>query len=335
MAASEKAFEVFSGALETTHGTAIAAPTNIFNLTGMVTPVHTVSRRGQSDGTLAEFRRSVVTRSIAQWEASGDLDVNTLPFFLEMAVKGAGAITTPGGGTLTRQHAYPPTMTSDDLKSATLFWGDPNNQIFQAAYAMVDTLTISNDASSDGGAQMSIKGTALFPTEVAPPTEPAFVTGGLSAGQRMLLWMDTSSAIGTTAITGRMISVEHTLNTGVSYKYLAQGTTSPNLLGYTRHGRGKRHMETKITFELTDTTQYDLFTQATVTKTRVIHQCTPVIEASLYPQVLVDTYGPLSDLSWTDLAGTNRAVTFTIVSEYDTTLAADFRIVVNNALTTV
>lgn len=337
MAAWEVAFEAFSGALESVHGTAIAAPTHRFNLLGTITPEQPRSRRSRSDGTLAEFYTSVITRKGAPWEAEGDLDVNTLPFWLECCVKGAATIAIPSGGTNARTHTYTPTMTSDDLKSFTGFWGDPNwgasAKILQSAYAMVDSLTITNDAGSEDGATMTLSGRGKFPVQLTPPAQPAFVVGGLIVGQRMDLWMDTSSAIGTTAITGRLVSAEHTLATGLSYKHLAGGTASD--LSFTRHGRGKRHLETRIVMELADVTQYDLFVAGTVVKTRVRHNGGTVIEGTLYPYVQVDTYGPLDQLEWDTLEDTNRTVAFTIMSEYDATLGADFSIVVQNALTTV
>jgi hypothetical protein len=333
MAAAELAFERFSGALEATHGTAVTPPTFAFNLDGTLTPDHSRSRRSRKDGTLAEFYSSVITRAGAGWTAEGDLDINTVCFFLEMAIKGAGVIATPGGGTLSRTHTYTPTMTSDDLLSATLFWGDPGTQILRSVYAMVDTLTITNDASSEDGAMMSFDGRAKFPTEVSAPTQPSFITSGLIVGQNMQLWMDTSSAIGTTAVTGRVISVEHTLSTGLSYKFLAGGTAAD--LSFNRHGRGKRHLETKMVFELADMTQYDLFAAGTSTKTRVRHNGSTAIETTLFPYLQVDTYGPLEDLNWGDLEGTNRTVEFTIQSEYDATLGADFSFQVQNARTTI
>ena len=54
------------------------------------------------------------------------------------------------------------------------------------------------------------------------------------------MWLDTSSAIGTTAITGRLISAEHVIPVNYGYKYLAVGPTGSKT--YTRTGRGKRSM---------------------------------------------------------------------------------------------
>lgn len=335
MAAAEVVFERFAGALETTHGTAIAAPTHIFNGTGMVTPDVTFSRRSRSDGMLSEFYSTIKTREEATWSLEGDLDVNTLPFLLEMALKASGTIATPGGGTASRTHTYVPTMTSDDLKSATIFWGDPGwgaGKVFQMPYAMVDELTITSDSSGTDASTMSASGRGQVLTQLTAPAIPSLTAGSLIVGGWMNLWMDTSSAIGTTAITGRVVSAEHTLTNNISYKHLATG--AGGTLAFTRHGRGKRHMETRIVFELADATQYDLFAAGTVTKTRVRHNGA-LIEGSLYNYVQVDTYGPLTDLTWETVEDTNRAVGFTIYSQYDSTLGADFSVVVQNAIATV
>lgn len=335
MSSAEIAFERFAGALESVHGTAIAAPTKTFNATGMITPARTFSRRSRSDGTLSEWYAAVATREEGAWTLEGDLDVNTLPFLLEMAIKGAGTIATPGGGTTARTHTYVPTMTSDDLLSATLFWGDPGwgtGKVFQSPYCMVDELTISSDANSTDSSTMSASGTCQFPTKLTAPAIPTLTAGGLIVGGWLQLFMDTSSVIGTTPITGRVISASHTLTNNIAYKHLATGPGGS--LSFVRHGRGKRHLETTVVFELADETQYDLFVAGTVTKTRVIHNG-PLIEGSLYNSVTVDSYGPLDALEWSDLEGTNRAVAFTIQSQYDATLGADMRFVVTNAIATI
>lgn len=335
MAAAELFAERFAGALESTHGTAIAAPTHIFNGMGMVTPARTRSRRSRSDGTLDEFFTSVVTREEAAWTLEGDLDVNTLPFLLEMAVKGTGTIATPGGGTTARTHTYLPTLTTDDLKSGTLFWGDPGwgaGKVFQTAYAMVDELTITSDANSTDSSTMSASGVSQFPVKLTAPAIPTLTAGGLIIGQWLNVWMDTSSAIGTTAITGRVVSATHTLTNNIAYKHLATGAGGS--LSYTRHGRGKRHMETTVVFELADETQYDLFAAGTSVKLRVTHNG-PLIEGALYNYVQVDTYGPLDALEWGDLEGANRTVAFTVTSEYNATLGGSWQVVVQNAIATI
>ena len=85
--------------------------------------------------------------------------------------------------------------------------------------------------------------------------------------------------------------------------------------------------------ELVDYTEYDLFALAdTVCKMRVIHHGALIesVTPDYYYGLHVDTYGPLELTDWGELEGTNRTVTFKIESEYDSTLGADWRIMVRN-----
>lgn len=141
------------------------------------------------------------------------------------------------------------------------------------------------------------------------------------------MWLDTSSAIGTTAITGRLISAEHTIPVGYVPKYLATGPGSDG--SFTRLGRPTRSLTTTIKLELLDLDQMELFEDNTTVKLRVRHNG-PLIEGSLYHYFQVDTYGPMTLDEFTDLEGVNRAVQFTVVSEYDATLGADWRVLVQN-----
>jgi hypothetical protein len=335
MAAAELPFEYFALALEATRGTAVTPPTHYLNMAGMITPEDEWYTPDESRGTLASAYRSRRVRQSAGWSADGPLDVNALPVLANMFVKAVTAPTTPTNGILTRLWTFVPTMTSDDLKSATLFWGDPNAQIFRAAYAMGDTLTISSDASGTDGATMSASGYAQFPTKVSAPTLPAQANGEIVVGGRMQVWLDTSSAIGTTAVTGRVVSATHSIPAGTVRKWLANGPTGN--LDFTRVGRTKRRITTTVVMELADMTQYDLYTGDSVAKLRVRHNG-PLIESvtpDYYYYVEVDTYGRMRLTNWGDLEGANRTVEFTIDSEYDTTLGADFALRVQNTRTTL
>jgi hypothetical protein len=249
-----------------------------------------------------------------------------------MVMKGVASPTTPGGGTLSRLWSFPPTMTSDDLKSATLYYGDPNVQIWQAAYCMADELVISADASSTDGATMTLSGIGKFPTEVAEPTLPAQIIGEIMAPGLMQLWLDTSSAIGSTEITGRVVSTEWTIPTAVVPKYLAKGPTSDK--SFTRTGRGKRAAKAKIVFELLDMVQYDLWAAGTTIKAR-IRINGPEIESGFYHYAQLDIYGPFDALAWGELEGTNRTIELEIESQYDTTAGHDFQVLVQNASATL
>lgn len=339
MAAAELAFEKFAVALESTHGTAITNPTHILNMVGRIVPATSRSRRSRGDGTLAEYYASAFTRKGSTFETDdSDLDVNTLPVLANMAIKAVSSPSTPTSGVLTRLWTFAPTMTSDDLKSSTIWWGDPGNQILRSAYNMIDTLSISADASSEDGATMTVSGYGKFAGEVTAPTYPSLVSPGLIIGQNMQVWADTSSAIGTTEITGRVISTDWSIPAGTTQKYLAGGTAAD--LSFTRHGRLKRHAEATIVFELADMTQYDLFVAGSVIKLRIRLNGMTAIETvagplTYYPYVNLDIYGPFDFDSWGDLEGSNRTISLKVLSEYDATAGYDFALSVQNARTTL
>lgn len=405
---AEIAFEALMIGLETARGTAVA-PSHFANMTGTLVPRIERYAPNEARGSLAARYRSKTVRTWGEFSAEGPLDVNLLPVFLNMAATGdmTGQPTTPGGATNSRLWSFVPTLTSDDLKTATLWWGDQNVQVFRGKYGHINEITIRNDASSTDGATMSVSGrtqkpdyetatitgaTAANPvvittsaahgfvdgdqvyiSDVAGMTEindliftidnasgstfdlqgingtaytpytsggtirkvapvvPAQLTAPLITGGDMSIWLDSGGdAIGTTSITGRVISAEHVLPVNWSTKYLAAGAGSTG--SFSRLGRGKRSLTTRIVMELIDLDQYDLFDNDTSVKLRVRHNGT-LIEGSLYNYVEVDTYGPLVMTDWGELEGTNRTIAFEIVSEYDSTLGADWRIAVQNGRT--
>ena len=445
---SELAFEYLLAALESVRGTPETAPTHYLNLAGTIAPKKERYRPAYSDGTLAEYRRSVDIRRWCEWEAEGALDVYTLPLILNTLVAGgidgsgataatltvdpdginnaldytainggprgnhiyvayidpqahnsplnvdvenggikvylatgpsgditttaddikaaiaahpvastlvtvadsggddgSGVVTampgaylsggigadvvTPPDGVLTRLWTFEPTMTADDLDALTLWWGDPNVQVLRSGFCMPDELTISADASGTDGVTLSLSGQGLFPTKTAPVAVPAQLKAPLLTPGAMELWIDTTSAIGTTPITGRLVSAEVTIPLGGTRKWLAQGPSGD--LGFSKLGRGKRHVELSLTLELPDVTQYDLWVAETVLKTRVRFNG-PLIESvgagptDYYHFVEVDIYGPFDALDWGEHEGTNRTIELTTLSEYDDAAGYDWRV---------
>lgn len=227
-------------------------------------------------------------------------------------------------------------MTSDNLKSATLYWGDPNNVLYKAAYGMATELTLSGDASSTDGVTSSIKGIAQMASELTGgsiPALPAISTSPLLVPGAMQLWLEpnTTNPFGQTAITGRVVSAEYTVTNGVVAKFVAVGPTGG--VTYDHVGRQKTHPELKVVFELADTVQTALFVAGTTVKCRVRFNNTTLIEAGFYPFVEVDIQGKLGQLSWGDLEGANRTVEFTISGVRSSQLSSDARMRIQNSST--
>lgn len=343
MPAGELAFEKLALALETTKGTAIATPTHYLPLSGSMKPIREIYRPDETRGTLAEYYRAKTVRADMEWDAEGGLDPNYMPLLFNLFVKGGvTSPTTPTNGVLTRLWTFAPAMTTDTLNSATMVFGDPNVQVFQSAYTMGEELTISADATGTDAATVSAKGWGQFPTRVSAPTFPAQSIGDMVMPGAMQLWIDTSSAIGTTEVTGRFISTEWTIPTGLVRKHYAGGPTAS--LNFTKHGVGKRHAEAKITVELNDVSvgaggEYRLWEADTVVKMRIRLNGslieTVASPGPYYSYVQLDIYGPLDSFDWGDVEGTNRTMTFTVMSQYDATAGYDFALLCQNTRTSI
>lgn len=340
MPEAEIPFEIFAAALEATRGTAVTPPTHYLPLAGTITPTRTKYRPDEQRGTLEEFYRSKTVRTGCTWTGEGGADPNYAPLIFNMVAKPVSAPTTPTNGVLTRLWTFAPTITSDDLKSATLYSGDPNVQIFQAAYCMADTLTISADAGSEDAVTWTLEGQGRFPTRITAPALPAQNIGDLLMPGAMQMWMDTSLAIGTTEVTGRFIQTEWKIPTGTTYKNYANGPTGG--LNFTKTGRGKRHAEAMIVVALNDASigvggEYRLWEADTIVKTRIrlngslIESVTP----DYYSYIQLDIYGPLDAFEWGEVADSNRTMQFTVQSQYDATAGGSFVLSAQNTMTSL
>lgn len=327
---AEIPFEALAVALEgaSTRGTAITNPTHYLNMAGMITPQQEKYRPDESRGTLAAVYRSKTTRRWAEWEGEGPLDVRTLPVLLSSCVANTPSPSTTASGvylwTFTR------TMTADSIRSMTGWWGDPNVQIFRGAYGFTDELVIAADVTGTDGATQSASGRLQFPSKVSAPTYPSFLTPPLIAPADMSLHLDTSSGIGSTAITGRVLSAELTIPSGVTYKWVATGAGGG--LNYTLTGREKTSPVCKLIFEVPDTDEYDMYADSsgdTVIKARV-RLNGPLIDGSNYYYVEWDIYGPFDAFSWGENEGSNRTIEMEITGEYQSGISSDLIVRVQN-----
>lgn len=342
MPAAELPFEINAAALESTRGTAITTPTHVLPLVGLLKPVRGKWRPDEARGTLEEFYRSKTTRTSCTFDLSGPADPNYAPFMFNLVNKAYSTFTTPTNGVLTRLFTSVPTINADDIKAATLWGGDPNVQVFRSAYCLADEFTLSADATSEDGVTWGIKGMGYFPSRVSAPTYPAAIPGDLLAPGAMQLWIDSSSAIGTTEVTGRFIKTDWKIATGVTWKHYANGPASAVGLNPTKSGRKKRHAEATIVVELNDTSigvgkEYLLWEADTTVKMRIringalIESVTP----DYYSYIQLDIYGPLDALEWGDVEGSNRTMQFTVQSEYDSTAGASWVLAAQSTRTSV
>ena len=322
---------------ESVAGTPESAPLSYFNLAGKLKPERTLYKPEEQSGTLAKYMRSLVTRRWGTFDADGGLDPNILPQFLELIAKGGVTAVQPALGVLTYDWDYAPTMDSDDLVTATLWYGDPNmTQIQQGAFGIIDELQIAGDASGTDGVTISLSGMSTSPVKVTPPTAPTRASAPLMAALRMQLFLDTSSAIGTTEITGKVVSAQHSFVSGRKPRFVAVGPTGG--LTYSKVGRETRNIVARVEVEFDDFDEYDLFAADDVpVKMRVIYNGGLIesVTPDYYYGVTVDAYGQLELTDYGDNEGVVRTLVFEIETEFETAAAADWAISVRNTLATL
>ena len=232
---------------------------------------------------------------------------------------------------------FSPSMASDDLQSLTLYWGDPGVQEFRASYCLLDELSISADTSGTDGVTMSLNGQGRFPSKTAPAGVPSTLNSPMLLPTAMEVWIDTA-VIGSTALTGRVVSAEITVPSGVTRKWLASGPSGG--LDFVTIGRGKRHAELKLVLEVPDMTQYDQWVASDVLKVRVRFNGAAINSygspaAASYYYVEFDIYGPFETLDWGEFEGSNRTVELTILSEEDRVAGHDWAPRVQSNLATL
>lgn len=327
---AETGLEYIGVTIEAVKGTPSATPAKFLNAVGVLTPREVYYEPDEARGWLTPYARQARMRTWGDWSARGPLDTDVMPYLLNAAVDIVAAPAIPGGAVNTRLWEFIPDIDADTIEALTIFHGDPNTKIFRATYGLAQQLMVRGDASSVEAPTMEIRGIANTPIQmVAAPALPSQTYSILFSPLSMQVWLDTGLGIGTTEVTGRVVSAESVLMTDIQPKWIAIGPAAANRT-YARHGRGKKWQTvTKVTFELRDMTQYDLMANATRAKLRVRYSG-GLIELAFYDYVEVDTYGPLRMTDWGVLSGTNRTITLEMHSDYDATLGAGFRWAVQN-----
>lgn len=331
---AEIAFERIGIALEATRGTAVTPPTHMLPLTGTIKPATTRYVPEEQRGHLAARPRSKVSRKWGEWEAEGGMDTYYMPLLANMVLAPLTVPTTPTNALTARLWTFLRVMTGNTLKSATMYWGDPGVQMWQGAFGLAKELEISADGTGEDGTTVTVSGITQFPTKVAAPTFPAEVIASLIVPLNIQVWLDTTLAMGTTEILARVLSVTHTIPSGLQEKFVPGGVAASR--SYTRAGVAKSNASTTLVMELLDTAQYDLFQNETRVRLRVQHNGAFIennMATDFYEYVAIDARGYLDFADWGDYEGTNRTIELTLEHEYDVGAGTDTVLRVQNTRT--
>lgn len=318
---AEIAFEQALGALESTRFTAITTPTRVLNTALTLTPKIEYAAPDETRGTLEGVYQDAKIAQWADWSIDGGLDFNQLPFWLSMAVKGGVSPTQPSAGPDPTVYlwTFTPSISADDIKTATLWGFDPNITRLRAAGAVMQTLEIVGN--NRGLVTMTGGGFARFPSKVSVAA-PSQTVGELVSATNTLFYMgSTSTAFASlTQVTGRVVDWTFSLPEQASQKWLMDGTYD-----WSGIGRSKRRPMLTVQMEIPDMTQYDLFAAGTEQRFRLRCEGSVISNAYKY-YVEIDFRGRLNMTDWGTYVDTNRTATFEVAGIYDATLGASYQI---------
>lgn len=270
-------------------------------------------------------------------------DQLNLPFFayLQRALlNGTSPLTgvSPGGSTTTvYDYATVRDLTSDSQKVWTIFQGDPNAQSFIAPDVSIESVTIKGDATAnDGVVQLDVSGWSGAVDDIASPTYPSKTTSSLLAAAHAAIYVDSTSAIGTTEYTDYLTTYEVMIPSGRVPKKVAQGAGAE--LGPTRRGvDGTTTPTMKPSFEWNPTLRA-LARNQTQVKVRLVLSGVFIETAAsvdYYESITIDMYGILELDSTGDNAGTNETRTYLLEGEVNSAIASDVRVVTRLSTSTI
>lgn len=333
MPTREIAFERVGAAIETTRGTAITNPTHIIPVSGVLVPQSTVYTPSESRGVLNDTPRSKRTKVWSTLDTGTfGLDVNLAPFLFNGALAPLASPATPGGATLSRLWTFTRVMNADTLKTYTLWTDEPNIGADRAPFAMIESWRVTSDATGDDAATMEATFFAQNITQVATPTFPTLSLGSMITPLDMQAWLDTSSAMGTTALSNSLLAFDVGMDAGRSQKFYPAGAGSNRT--YSGVGVVRNHPTGSVTFEYSTTLAATL--QGDSTLRLRVRMNGSQIETTFYEYVEFDLWAFPTSVDYGDWAdGTNRTIVLNFDGLYDSTAGTDLIARVQNAKTSL
>jgi hypothetical protein len=332
MATNEDILLRAQAAIESVRGTDLAATRKVY---AQITPsvVRPLSPFRNTTGTFKGRRRPSYARTKVSLSAMDEATYQDLPWWLQGCLKGGVTGVGDGGSPIAYTYTFLPTAATDDLASYTFEIGDVGNP-YQTSQAMVNSWTLRMDSDNDAEPSWMLDlqlisrdwGTTTFTAALTDRTTEAILARGTK------IYVDTST-IGSTQLTGKLISASITGNNNLTFKSFAEDVT---YVAANKVGRGEQTIDAQFTFEFDDNTEFAnyLSTVPVQRKIRFEQSGGTAIHTTVFPRMRVDLYGYWS--SWS--RGTrvnNLTATFGLMAFYDSTATSDIVVAIVNSLITL
>lgn len=332
MGTNETILRLNQAGLESTRGTAVAATRKVY---AQIEPSYERPLAWFTDtsGTYTSRRRASYGRERVMFSATDVATFEDLAWWFQLALK--GGVTGSGTSGEGYTYAFQPSLSTDDLKSMTLEFGESGNP-YEADQVMVDSWTLRGDPDNDAEPGYMFEASMMGRT-VATTTYTSAITDRTTeviTARGTKLYVNTSAAtIGTTQLSGYLINWSITGNNNLTYKAFAENETSA---AANRVGRGERTFDGEVTVEFdSDTTAigWSKLRNGSQLFLRLEREGSTI--ATTYKKKLtLDMSAYVSGISFGDRDG-NMTATITFNCGYDATLGYDFKATVINALSSL
>lgn len=332
MSTNETILRLNQAGLESTRGTAVAATRKVY---ANIEPTYEkpLSFFSDTSGTFTSRRRASYGRERISFSATDMATYEDIAWWLQMAIK--GGVTGSGSASTGYTYAFQPSLSTDDLKSMTLEFGEPGNP-YKTDQVMINSWTLRGDPDNDAepawmfeAAMMgrSVATTSYTSSLTDRTTEPITARG-------TKIYVDTTAGgIGGTQLTGHLINWSLSGNNNIHYKAFAENETN---YAANAVGRGERMYDGEVTVEFdSDTTSlgWSKLRAGSPVYIRLEREGTTI--ATTYKKKLtIDLAAYVSQISFGDREG-NMTSTLQFQCFYDATLGFDLKATVINALATL
>lgn len=315
--------------LETVRGTSVAATKVLLGNLTMTPKLELYEPTDEDRNSLALLHRSTIVGQGCDMQYKGSATFEQLINFLAMTMKGGVTATTPGGGTLTRDWEYAPSLTAANTQDGfTVEYGD-DQQEYESAFVVGKQLLLDYDMHSVVGLTADLAGyypaKSTFTGALVAPTVEDIV------GKKTTVAVDTTWAgLGGTAKATLMLNGKVTIPSGIAFPAYADGS-----LNFSTTQEDKRALEVDLLLQhgADGETQYDNYAARTITFVR-LETLGTLIEGALYKRLQIDMA-----LRWTEppemfeLESGLTAIRFKGKTVKDPTSGSDYRVGVRNAVT--
>jgi hypothetical protein len=327
--------------VESVYGTDVTADTKLQALSLSMTP----------DLAFESYRTSgnkfTTSSVITQVQSAANIDDSAVSYteiqYPLSSLMGAATITTPGGGTLSRQWEFAVSASGADAPKSFTYQAGDGTTFLRANGVVINSLnftfeegagvTVGGDGfggalTADTGVMDTTSGTqpALIPanwTQVSVYMDD--LPGTLSAG-------NINSALGTTKRTGVMVASP---SFGDRYSLV-------RALDAAQAGSPVAIVETPVTFQVATTMAADAFGRGLITYAMAgtpmlirVEAVGPIIEGSIHYKLTFDTYAVIADGGDEDERNGARVINWTWDAQYSSAWDAAHRIRLVNAATSL